>query len=69
MLNFQFSTPHLDKILPVHEFMMFSKEQLQAKMACSLRNDPAECHNAQERICISKGINTMRYHQCIIKLL
>ena len=38
-------------------------------MACRLRNDPAQCHNSQERLCISKGINTLEYHQCILTLL
>lgn len=69
MLNFQYSITDMDKILPVHEFMVFSKDQVEAKMGCTLKNDPAECHNGKERFCISKGITTMEYHQCIIKLL
>ena len=69
MHNFLFDIAHIEKILPVHLFMFFSKELLEANMACTLKNDPADCHNAKERVCISKGINTVQYHQCIIKLL
>ena len=68
-LFFKFPISNLDEILPVHQFMLFSKDDLAAKMACNLKNDPAECHNAEERRCISKGINTFAYHNCIVKLL
>lgn len=67
--NLTYNVSDLPELLPVHQFAFFDKEELHDKMACKLKDDEAECHNANERRCISKGITTKEYHKCIIKLL
>jgi hypothetical protein len=67
--NLTYTITDLPELLPVHQFAFFDKEELHDKMACKLKEDAAECHNANERRCISKGITTKEYHKCIIKLL
>lgn len=67
--NLTYNVTELPQLFPVHQFAFFEKRKLHDQMACSLKDDPAECWNLNERRCISKGITTKEYHRCIIKLL
>ena len=68
-LNLTFNASNTKQLFPMHQFSFFDKKELHNKMACKLKEDAAECHNDNERRCISKGITTKEYHKCIIKLL
>ena len=66
--NLTYNLTDVPKLIPMHQFTFFDKEEVKDRLKCRLYNDLKECKKIATKKCEAKGETRQKYEECMIDL-
>ena len=66
--NMTYEIDKVPSLLPMHQFAFFEKEEIENRIKCRKYIDEDECKKIEQLRCKAKGLTTIAYETCMIRL-
>ena len=66
--NITYNITKLPQLLPMHQFGFFETSEIEDRIKCRKYFDETECKKIEQKRCQAKGLTTIAYETCMIRL-